>query len=267
MRIGDYQVVRRLGRGGMGTVYLARRDGQLFAIKITVDPHPTALARLRREARALRELVHPSIVRIEDTGSYEHGFYVAMEYIEGPTSRESLARVDRLDDVLRPLLQVGEALAAAHERGIVHRDVKPDNILIDRSGTAKLVDFGLAKGLPGTPAHEHATLADPLTRTGATLGTVGYAAPEQLTGRTVDPRTDQFGLCATLYELLFDRLPFSGETIDAMALATIAGRVDPPPAHTDVPAPVVAAILQGLAPCPPDRHPNIATLLRRLAER
>jgi eukaryotic-like serine/threonine-protein kinase len=126
------------------------------------------------------------------------------------------------------------------------------------------VDFGLAKGLPGTPAEEHDSLSDPLTRTGATLGTVGYAAPEQLTDRTVDPRTDQFGLCATLYELLFHRVPFSGETIDAMALATIAGRVDPPPAHTGVPDPVVAAILRGLAPSPSDRHPDIATLLRTI---
>lgn len=264
MTIGPYLVIRRLGRGGMGTVHLARRDGESFAVKTVIDPHPIALARLRREARALRELVHPHIVRIEDTGEYEGGLYVAMEYIEGPTLREHLGQARSWKDVVSLVSEVGDALAAAHRLGVLHRDVKPDNVLIDRYGTAKLVDFGLAKALPGTRAQTHDTLADSLTRTGAALGTVGYAAPEQLLGRAVDPRTDQFGLCATLYEMLWGRLPFSGATTDAIALAAIAGRVDRPPTNTHVPDHIVAAILRGLSPDPADRHPDMHTLVTRL---
>ena len=264
MCIGPYEVVRRLGQGGMGMVYLGRQGDRQLAVKTVISPGPTALARLRREARALRELVHPHVVRIEDTGTYEHGFYVAMEYLEGPTLRECLGSARRWQDVVSAIAAIGDALVAAHELGILHRDVKPDNVLVDRDGTAKLVDFGLVKALPGTQAREHDTLADPLTRTGATLGTVGYAAPEQLLGRALDPRTDQFGLCASLYELLWGRLPFSGATSDAVALAAIAGRIDPPPPVTSVAPQVIALILRGLAPEPSDRHTDMRTLVAAL---
>lgn len=259
MRIGPYEVIRRLGHGGMGTVHLARLRARLFAVKTSARPDPTTLARLRREARALRELDHPHVVRIENAGTYEHGIYVAMEYVEGPTLRQYL-RGAAWQDVVRVFVDVGEALAAAHELGIVHRDVKPDNVVVDGTGTAKLVDFGLAKALPGTEAQGHDTLADPLTRTGAALGTVGYAAPEQLMGHPIDARADQFGLCASLYEMLWGRLPFSGATSDAIGLATVAGRIDPPP-QTAVPSEIAKAVLRGLARHPAHRHRDVRALL------
>lgn len=263
-RIGPYEVVRRLGQGGMGTVYLARHDGRLLAVKTSTQQGDAALGRLRREARALRTLEHPHIVRIEDAGSYDQGVYVAMEYVDGPCVREYLRGMTRWRDVARIFSQIADALACAHDLGIVHRDVKPDNIVLDLDRTAKLVDFGLAKALPGTAAHEYATLADPLTQTGAPLGTVGYAAPEQLLGRELDGRADQFGLCASVYEMFWGRLPFSGATDDAIGLATIAGKIDPPPADTPVPAAIVSGVLRGLACDPADRHPNIRVLARLL---
>ncbi len=265
--IGPYEVVRRLGRGGMGTVHLARRSDRLFAVKTLVARDEIAAARLRREARALQELDHPHVVRIEETGAWTHGLYVAMEYVEGPTLREHPTAGRSWLDVVALLVPIGEALAAAHARGILHRDVKPDNVLIDPTGIAKLVDFGLAKALPGTRAEDLATLAEPLTRTGASLGTIGYASPEQLLGRALDPRADQFSLCATLYEMLWGRLPFSGPTTDAIGLATVAGRVDPPPSDTTVPPSIVAAVLRGLRPDPRSRHRDIPTLLTHLRHR
>lgn len=268
--IGPYAVIRRLGRGAMGTVYLASKDGQPFAVKVLAAPSATAAARMRREARALRELVHPHVVRIEDSGTHGDGVYVAMEYVAGTTLREHVARGASWRAIVGLGADVGDALAVAHARGILHRDVKPDNILIDANGTAKLADFGLAKALPGEHAETYGTMADPLTRTGATLGTVGYAAPEQLLGRTQGPAADQFGLCATLYEMLWRRLPFSGATTDAIGLAAIAGRIDAPPRDTEVPAEIVTAIVKGLAKAPEDRHPSVravAEILRTASVR
>jgi eukaryotic-like serine/threonine-protein kinase len=264
VRVGPYRIEQRIGRGGMGSVYLARADdGHALALKIVAAPDDRARARLRREARALAELAHPNIVRFESVGDCTDGVYVAMELVDGPSLRDHLATAPWHESV-RVLLGVALALEAAHGVGVVHRDVKPENILIDTTGVAKLADFGLAKALPGTTATQHQTLAVPLTQSGVALGTIGYAAPEQLMNRPVDPRTDQFAFCATLYELMWHRLPFSGKTAEAVGLAAITGRIDPPPPDTPVPAAVIGAVKKGLAPDPVVRHTDMRELVRIL---
>jgi eukaryotic-like serine/threonine-protein kinase len=262
--IGAYRVVRKLGHGAMGIVYLASApDGGAVAIKVVVGSGNEAQRRLRREARALAELDHPNIVRVHEAGEFEHGCFVVMDYIEGTTARAWLdAHTDRAARVAM-LLPIGDALVAAHARGILHRDIKPENILIDRDGVPKLVDFGLAKAAPDGEVSLATSGADRLTRTGATLGTLGYAAPEQLLGKPIDHRADQFSLCVTLWEALFGVLPFAGATADAIALAAIAGRIEQPRAH-DAPAAWVAAVRRGLAVDPEQRHRDVAALLRAL---
>jgi eukaryotic-like serine/threonine-protein kinase len=264
VRVGPYAIERRIGRGGMGNVYLARAgDGRAIALKIVAAADEQSRSRLRREARALAELAHPNIVRFEKIGDCNDGLYVAMELVDGPSLRDHLVEAP-WHEIVRMLIAVALALDAAHGVGVVHRDVKPENILVDRSGVAKLADFGLAKALPGTAATRHQTLAVPLTESGVSLGTIGYASPEQLMNRPVDPRTDQFSFCATLYEMMWNRLPFSGKTAEAMGLAAVTGRIDPPPSDTCVPPPVIRAVRQGLAPDPAGRHTDMRALARML---
>jgi serine/threonine protein kinase len=264
VRVADYTIVRRLGRGGTGSVYLARSEGgHEVALKIVSAVGEQARARLRREARALATLAHPNIVRLQAVGDCSDGLYLAMDLVVGPSLREHLAAAP-WTAIVRAMLDVAEALDAAHRVGVVHRDLKPENILVDAHGTLMLADFGLAKAIPGSLAMEQETLAVRLTRTGTALGTIGYAAPEQLTSRAVDGRTDQFAFCVTLFELLWRRLPFAGRTADAIGLAVISGRVRPPPGPSDVPSRVVAAILRGLAPDPAARHRDMCGLAAEL---
>jgi serine/threonine protein kinase len=263
--IGGYRIVRKLGHGAMGIVYLAHaQDGRAVAIKVVASPGEEAQRRLRREARALAELDHPHIVRVHDVGEFEHGCFVVMDYIDGVTARAWLDAHEDRAARLAILLPIGDALVAAHARGILHRDVKPDNVLIGDDGVPKLVDFGLAKAAPDGDVALDTSGAERLTRTGATLGTLGYAAPEQLLGKSVDHRADQFAFCVRLWEALFGVLPFSGATADAIALAAIAGRIDEPRVH-DVAPHLLAAVRTGLAPEPARRHRDVASLLRALS--
>lgn len=266
--LGPLRVVARIGKGAMGTVYRARTpDDREVAVKLVDRSHTHALARLRRESRALAELDHPHIVRVEATGEHELGHYVVMELVEGGSLRDAIAARDtRLADwrwVVALLAPIVEALGHAHARGLLHRDVKPDNVLITETGHAKLADFGLATGEPGSAAAEHDSLGGKLTRTGAAVGTVGYAAPEQLMGQGVDHRADQFAACATIWEALFGVLPFSGKSVDAIGLAAVAGRIDAPP-HDRVPAPLVTILRRGLAPTPDARHRDAHALAQAL---
>jgi serine/threonine protein kinase len=158
---------------------------------------------------------------------------------------------------------IGLALGATHAAGLVHRDFKPDNVMIDRDGWPWLLDFGLTRAVRGSDAHDQTAFAQTLTRTGAKLGTRGYVAPEQLLGRDVDGRADQFSFCVALYESLCGRLPFSGATHDAVALAAVRGAVDPfGPAA--LPKRVQRAILRGLAPDPEARFPAMEALVDAL---
>jgi serine/threonine protein kinase len=266
--IGPYAIVERIGEGGMGVVYRARAPGSDHdvAVKVMRVPSPTVRARLQREARALEALAHPHVVRVETHGELaDGGFFVAMEHVAGPTLRQWLATAPGREAILRRFVEIADALAAAHRVGIIHRDVKPDNVRVTPDGRAKLLDFGLAKALAGSAAAELTHLGDRLTATGAWLGTPGYAAPEQLLGREVDARADQFGLCVSLYEALWGQGPFAGKTSDAIAIAAVAGRVKPPPEHDGVAPQVRAAVLRGLSASAPDRFPDMDALAGVLA--
>lgn len=211
--VGRFQIVRRLGRGSMGAVYLARDPlvERLIALKVlqvsasdSIDTPPEARERFFREARAAARLQHPNIVSIFDVGESEGLAWIAMEYIEGCTlGRCCLAeRLLPVDEVLTHAAAAARALHCAHCAGIVHRDIKPDNLMISSDNRLKITDFGIAR------------LGDAaLTRTGLVLGTPAYMSPEQVSGRPLDARSDIYSLGASLYHLLTGQLPFGGTTV------------------------------------------------------
>lgn len=261
--IGPYEILEAIGEGGMGVVYRARAPGATHdvAVKLMRVPSAAVRRRLQREARALEALSHPHVVAVEGCGELDDGgFFVAMEHVEGVTLRAWIAGAPPRTAILQRFVEIADALSAAHRIGIIHRDVKPDNVCVTPGGSAKLLDFGLARALAGSHAAELTHLGDRLTATGAAMGTPGYAAPEQLLGREVDARADQFGLCVSLYEALWGRLPFAGKTADAIGVAAVAGRVQPPPEGDGVPPVVREAVLRGLRPKPADRFADLEQL-------
>jgi eukaryotic-like serine/threonine-protein kinase len=238
----QYEIERVLGAGAMGVVYLARdrRLERNVAIKVVKDASPTALARASREAVALARLSHPNVVVIHQVGELAGRVYVAMEYVAGKNGREWAITPRELRDVLAVYLEVGEGLAAAHAAGLVHRDFKPDNVLVGDDGRARVADFGLARSPVGDAtgeAHDGSAMA----------GTPAYMAPEQVRGEPIDARADQFAYCTSLWEALYGIRPFFN--------ATIARRI---PRHVD------AALRRGLATDRDARWPSMAPLLAEL---
>jgi predicted Ser/Thr protein kinase len=199
--IGHFIVRKRLGEGGMGVV-LACEDADLgrpVAIKLVREDveHPAYRARLLREAQAMARLEHPNVVRVYEVGSDRGRLFIAMELIDGQTLSAWLRDSRGWRDVVDMFVQVGEGLAAVHAAGLVHRDFKPDNVLVDRNGRARVADFGLAR--------MDITEVQPLTKSGALMGTPGYMAPEQQFGADVDARADQYSFCVALREALGGR--------------------------------------------------------------
>jgi len=279
-----YRLLERIARGSMGVVYRALdlRLGRAVAIKLVRerrrdgDRRPrcpdVARARLRIEARAMAGLSHPNVVplyAIENAGS---NLAIAMEFVPGRTLTDWLAAPHGWREVLAVLCAAGEGLAAAHASGVVHRDVKPDNVLIGEDGRVRVTDFGLATTLdvPEPPTHDDAdegaaALLEPaLTQTGMSVGTPAYMALEQHTGDPVDARTDQFGFCAMLYEALFGVRPFTGTSVMALGRAKRRMRLCPPVRGREIPKSVRAAVIRGLSPDPALRHPSMAALLAAL---
>jgi serine/threonine protein kinase len=285
-RIGRYVIIRRLGQGGMGIVYLAY-DPQLdrkVAIKMLredLDAGAQGRARVQREAQAMAQVSHPNIAHVYEVGESAGRLYLVMEYVAG-TSLASWQRARprnaaSVEEILRIYLQAGEGLMAAHRAGLIHRDFKPDNVLVDDESRARVVDFGLARALSGpslpylAAAASHAILAAPanpaqgqrLTQSGAMMGTPGYMSPEQIKGIEADARSDQFSFCAALYEALYRRLPFAGEDVGTYACEVLADRVlQPPPG--EVPLVVENAILRGLSGDPSARFPSLEELIAAL---
>ncbi|MBK8264336.1 MAG: serine/threonine protein kinase [Nannocystis sp.] len=278
-RISRYLILDELGRGGMGIVYAAY-DPQLdrkVAIKvISVDAlaasdeaRSEAQARLLREAQAMARLHHPNVVAVYDVGSAANDIFIAMELVVGGTVREWLSAAPRsVAERLRVFIDVGHGLSAAHAAGLVHRDLKPDNLLIDRSGAVKIADFGLARRIEA--ADEPALVAakppggGELTQGGALLGTPAYMAPEQHLALTADERSDQYALCVALYEALYGRRPVQGETLQQLRARAVQGRIDPPPQGSGVPRWIWPLLARGLATDPAARWPSIRELTRRL---
>jgi serine/threonine protein kinase len=219
--IGPYKIIESLGAGGMGEVYLAEeaRLNRLVALKILpvyFASDETRLHRFQREARAASALNHPNIITIHEVGENDAVYFIATEFIDGQTIRE-LVRNQKLSfkEVLDIAAQVASALSAAHAAGIVHRDIKPENIMRRSDGLVKILDFGIAKLMePETPAHSTETHAIIRTHTeaGLVMGTVNYMSPEQARALPVDERSDIWSLGVVLYEMLTQRLPFTGAT-------------------------------------------------------
>jgi len=233
-RLGPYEIVAPLGAGGMGEVYRARdtRLGREVAVKILAPRFAgdaAAVARFEREARAVAALSHPNILAIHDFGNDAGTVYAVSELLEGETLRARISGsplpARRAIDYA---LQIARGLAAAHEKGIVHRDLKPENVFLTSDGRAKILDFGLAKLLPIESAGSgtQAPTIEAGTEPGVVLGTMGYMAPEQVRGKTVDNRTDIFAFGAILYEMLSGRRAFQGDT--AADTMTAILKEDPP---------------------------------------
>ncbi len=233
--VSHYQIVERLGAGGMGEVYKARDThlDRFVAIKVLNPdkvPDPQRKARFVQEAKAASALNHPNIVHIYDIGTDEGVDFIAMEYVVGKALDELIPRTGmRLGEALKIAAQVADALARAHEAGIVHRDVKPSNLMLDEHGVVKVVDFGLAKLIEEAQASEDATTCTVPVKTGegAIVGTVAYMSPEQAEGKPLDGRSDIFSFGAVLYEMVTGRRAFSGDTAVSTLAAVIKDHPKP----------------------------------------
>lgn len=250
-QIGSYRIVREIGRGAMGVV-LEARDEQDAVVALKLLSLPTSLpeaeteslrARFLREGRALSAVDHPHVVRVFQAGESEGHLYLAMEFLDGESLRQLLARSGPLppERVIEIGVQLLQALDAVHQAGIIHRDIKPENVVVLRSGEVKLTDFGVVW------MQNEATL----TRTGGMLGSPAYMSPEQILARPVDPRSDQFSAAAALYQLLTDRLPFPGAGLMELAQKVVHGEPDPLPA--DVPYALRFSISKALRKSPEER--------------
>lgn len=239
-RLGPYEVLSQLGAGGMGEVWRARdtRLGRDVAIKVLPDDvggSQHALARFEREAQAVAALSHPNILALFDIGEENGIRYAVTELLDGESLRAALAGGTLpLKKTLDIAVQVAGALASAHEKGIVHRDVKPENIFLTKDGRAKLLDFGIARQSALRVESTDAPTDEMLTGKGAIVGTVSYMSPEQASGHAVDFRSDQFSLGIVLYEMLAGIRPFSGETAAETLTAII--RTEPEPLENAAPS-------------------------------
>ena len=266
---GQYRVDKAVGAGGMGVVYLARdlRLERAVAIKLGAARSSSALARIQGEAAALAQLSHPNVVVVHQVGQHAGRIYIAMEYVGGGTARSWVSERPRTwREIVALYAAAGDGLAAAHEAGLVHRDVKPDNVVVGDDGRPRVADFGLARAIAAADgdADEGAASGEVAsTRTGAVVGTLGYMPPEQLAGEAVDARADQFAFAVALWEALHGRRPFAGATV-AELRAAIAST--PPTAGEGrrVPRHVTEALRRALAPRREDRWPAMAPLVAAL---
>ena len=270
--VSHYRVIEKLGGGGMGIVYKAEDTdlGRLVALKLLPDDiaHDSqALSRFQREAKAASALNHPNIVTIYELGHLNGTHYIAMEMISGETVRALIAS-GRLPfrKALAIATQIADAIAKAHETGLVHRDLKPENLMVTHDGTAKILDFGLAKLRDQLPESQGPTLVSSLTDPGTVMGTVGYMSPEQANGDTVDFRSDQFSFGAVLYEMVNGHPAFQGRG-KAEIMAAIL-RDQPERLHSvdlQAPAPFFWILERCLAKDPNQRYTSTRDLARDLA--
>jgi len=278
-RVGRYELLRCVGRGGMGIVYAARdvELGREVAIKLLRPELSGAVEdrRLTAEAQALARLSHPNVIAVFDVGTFEGQRFIAMEYVPGQDLRRWLDAPRTLADVLRVFTAAGRGLHAAHAVGLVHRDFKPDNVLVGDDGRPRVLDFGLARPPddPGAPALPPALppAADPrstvLTVDGQLVGTPAYMAPEQHLGEPADARSDQFSFGVSLYHAVYGVRPFAGDDPRALALSIVRGRVRPATPRYPVPEWLERVLERTLAVDPAQRFASMETLLTVLEAR
>lgn len=263
--LGEFHVLRKLGAGGMGQVYLARqasldRPVALKLLKAGFAADPVALQRFEAEALAVARLQHPNVVQVYALGESGGRRFMALEYVDGRNLREYLARKGPPDlpVALSVLRQVAAALGAAHEAGLVHRDVKPENVLVTKKGGVKVADFGLARAFAGDNPG--------LTLSGVVVGTPLYLSPEQAQGKAVDHRSDLYSLGVTAYHLLTGEPPFRGKTAVDVALKHVTDKPRPlAEARPDLPPDLCGLVHKLLAKDPGDRYQTAREVLRDLA--
>ncbi|MDB4965395.1 MAG: serine/threonine kinase family protein [Myxococcales bacterium] len=290
--VGRYVIVSTLGAGGMGVVYAAY-DPELdrkVALKLLRPGPGDAVGshgfrdRLRREAQAMARLRHPNVIKVYDVSTKPGELFVAMELVDGVTLGEWLReRVRSWRELVDVFRKAGEGLSAAHDAGLVHRDFKPDNVLISRGGDVFVTDFGLARALghpepmlgalgdgplsDGTQPSPGAGWSTPLTVTGALVGTPIYMAPEQMTGTAVDARSDLYSFCTALYEALFGRRPYAARTIEELRKQVAGGLLrEPERGGAHCPTWLKRTVMQGLSVDPAERQPSMRVLLDEMAQ-
>lgn len=261
--VGRYELVEKLGSGGMGVVFRARDPqlGRSIAIKVVLDPTPERAQRLIREAQAMAQVSHSNLVVVHDAGTDGSNVFLAMELVEGISLRRYLSEpAHGWRAKLASVIAAGRGLAAAHAVGIVHRDFKPENVLVDRDGHIKVADFGLARALePPTPFVIPEAPAD-LTVTGSVMGTPAYMASEQYAGKLADARSDQFALAVTAWEAVWSERPFRGEYL-ALAEAIKGGKIGRPEVVRGVPTELESILRRALDADPEKRFPTVPALL------
>lgn len=278
--VDRYVVLSRLGEGGMGIVYLAydpelnRRVALKFLLSQDEDS-PDVGVRLLREAQAMAQLSHPNIVAVHDVGTADGRVWIAMEFVEGITLSKWLAERPRdWREVLAAFQAAGEGLRAAHLGGLIHRDFKPDNVMVSQDGRIRVMDFGLARATHGEGAdrisniqhYRRTTALDAaLTGTGAILGTPRYMAPEQWMGQPALTQTDQFAFCVSLWEALYHAPPFEGNSPAEIAISVTQGKIKATPSPR-IPTWIKNVLVRGLALNPAERWPTMDALLAALSD-
>jgi eukaryotic-like serine/threonine-protein kinase len=262
---GRYEVGSRIGRGGMATIHLGtdRLLKRTVAVKVLAPPFAEDqrfVARFQREAKAAAGLNHPNVVSVYDTGADDGLHWIVMEHVEGHTLERVLQEEGALP--FRPALEIAgdlcRALAAAHARGLIHRDVKPANVMIDTKGRVKVMDFGIARAIDD---------ATTITGTGVVLGTASYLSPEQARGDEVDARSDIYSLGCVLYEMIVGRPPFAGDTTVALAYKHIHEEPVPPSfINQAIPASLEAVVMRAIAKAPSDRYAGAEAMGDAVAE-
>lgn len=255
-RINDrYKIIEYIGGGGMANVYLARdmileRDVAVKVLRLDLANDDELIRRFHREAQSATSLVHPNIVNIYDVGEEDNIYYIVMEYVDGETLKQYIQNhfpipIEKVIDIT---LQITSAISHAHQNNIIHRDIKPQNILIDKKGNVKITDFGIAVALTSTT----------ITQTNSVLGTVHYISPEQARGGVATKKSDIYSLGIVLFELLTGRLPFSGESAVSIALKHLQTETPHPRSwNPSIPQSVENIILKATAKDPFYRYDDI----------
>ncbi len=247
---GRYKVMSRLGAGGMADVYLAEDQqlGRKVALKLLhrrFAEDPGFVERFRREAQAAAGLQHPNVVSVYDRGAYDGTYYIAMEYLPGRTLKRLIRDEAPLDPVraIDITIQILKAARFAHRRGVIHRDLKPHNVIVDESGHVKVTDFGIARAG-----------ASDMTETGSILGTAQYLSPEQAQGHAVSASSDLYSIAVVLYEMLTSRVPFDAEQAVTIAIKHVSEAPTAPTAvNPQVPAPLEQVVMWAMNKNPADR--------------
>ncbi len=260
---GRYRLEAKLGSGGMSTVYLARDQtlDRQVAVKVMhreMSEQADQLERFRQEARSVAKFSHPNVVSVIDAGEDGGHPYIVFEYIEGETLKQRINRNGALEpqEAIAYAIEIARGLAVAHARNMVHRDIKPQNILIDAEGRAKLTDFGISRQLE----------QDGMTATGRVLGTTDYVAPEQAMGRKVDPRTDIYSLGVVLYEMLVGQVPFAADSQVGVAMKHVNEELpDVQRRRPDVSAAVALVVERSTAKDPAQRYQQVSEMIDDLS--